>query len=275
MAPRGSRSKVDGDTERDTPEESSTGADQLVGQPEDHLSETARLGILTKYLDRAQVELLRAPTPPERIKHRQGFDYVSQSYVTDRLNEAFGYLWNFRIAEWKQLEEEVVVIGSLEIVLPDKGIVMEKQQFGGAQIKRFSSGARSGQAISVADDFKAAASDALKKCSTLLGIALDLYERDKEVQPMQRGGWQADRQAPRPATPRPAPPAPTGNSEQIRGQINTLLSGMEERPRGELVRSLFPRNVPNLNALTDEERVQVLEGVKARVQNSATELPVA
>jgi hypothetical protein len=52
----------------------------------------------------------------------------------------------------------------------------------------------------------------------------------------------------------------------VRAEINALLGDMDEGSRSMLVRSLFPRPVSNLNALTDEERAQVLEGVRARVE---------
>ena len=45
--------------------------------------------------------------------------------------------------------------------------------------------------MSIADDYKAAASDALKKCASLLGIGLDLYGRDRPYEtedPPERPG---------------------------------------------------------------------------------------
>jgi hypothetical protein len=59
------------------------------------------------------------------------------------------------------------------------GQTIVKTQFGGAEIKRHASGPRSGRPLSIADDYKAAASDSLKKCASLLGIGLDLYGRDR------------------------------------------------------------------------------------------------
>ena len=47
-----------------------------------------------------------------------------------------------------------------------------KQAFGGSDITRSRDG---GNSISVADDLKSAATDALKKCATLFGVALHLY----------------------------------------------------------------------------------------------------
>jgi ribosome-binding protein aMBF1 (putative translation factor) len=42
---------------------------------------------------------------------------------------------------------------------------------------------REGRVVSIADDLKAAASDALKKCASLLGVALEMYGGASERQP--------------------------------------------------------------------------------------------
>src|SRR5829696_5198965 len=76
------------------------------------------------------------------------------------------------------LEDEVIVEAKLTVRTPG-GQTIVKTQFGGADIKRHASGPKSGRPLSIADDYKAAASDALKKCASLLGIGLDLYGRDR------------------------------------------------------------------------------------------------
>src|SRR5205823_7928980 len=80
------------------------------------------------------------------------------------------------------LEDEVIVEARLTVRTPG-GQTIVKTQFGGAEIKRHASGSRSGRPLSIADDYKAAASDALKKCASLLGIGLDLYGRDRPAEP--------------------------------------------------------------------------------------------
>jgi len=64
----------------------------------------------------------------------------------------------------------VVVLGELR-----SGDVI-KTQFGSSRITR---NPETGTSISLADDFKAAATDSLKKCATLLGVGLSLYNGDK------------------------------------------------------------------------------------------------
>ena len=82
------------------------------------------------------------------------------------------------VVDKQMLEDEVIVEAKLTVRTPG-GQTIVKTQFGGADIKRHASGARSGRPLSIADDYKAAASDALKKCASLLGIGLDLYGRDR------------------------------------------------------------------------------------------------
>ncbi|MEA2575570.1 MAG: hypothetical protein QOH93_2868 [Chloroflexia bacterium] len=150
-------------------------------------------------LSEAQVDFLLQRTPRQEIKYRQGrgglqFAYVEHGYVTERLNMVFGFNWDFEVVDKQILEDEVVVEAKLTVRTPG-GQTIVKTQFGGADIKRHASGNKNGRPLSIADDFKAAASDALKKCASLLGIGLDLYGRDRpeeteqpEVQKPEQGG---------------------------------------------------------------------------------------
>lgn len=139
--------------------------------------------LLLQTLSEAQVDFLLQRTPPHEIKMRQGrggmqFSYVEHGYVTERLNLVFGFNWDFEVMDKQILEDEVIVEAKLTVRTPG-GQTIVKTQFGGADIKRHTAGARSGKPLSIADDYKAAASDALKKCASLLGIGLDLYGRDR------------------------------------------------------------------------------------------------
>lgn len=53
---------------------------------------------------------------------------------------------------------------------------MVKTQFGSSKITRAKN---SGEPISLADDYKAAATDSLKKCATMFGVGLHLYNGEK------------------------------------------------------------------------------------------------
>lgn len=114
-------------------------------------------------------DILTRPFPPELIKQRQGqggktLSYVETHAVIARLNDGCD-AWSFEIVEHQVLEEEVVVVAKLTA----DGVV--KMSFGGSAITRD----REGRPVSIADDAKAAGSDALKKAASLLGVALELY----------------------------------------------------------------------------------------------------
>lgn len=116
-------------------------------------------------------DILRRPFPPELIKQREGQDgkmlsYIETYAVVERLNEGCD-AWDFEVVEHRIFKTEVVVVGKL---MAD-GVT--KMAFGGAAIT-FNT---SGKVVSLADGLKAAASDALKKCASLLGVGLELYAR--------------------------------------------------------------------------------------------------
>lgn len=139
--------------------------------------------LLMQTFTEAQVDFLLQRTPKSEIKVRPGrggmqFSYVEHGYVTERLNLVFGFNWDFEVVDKQMLEDEVIVEARLTVRTPG-GQTIVKTQFGGAEIKRHASGAKNGRPLSIADDYKAAASDALKKCASLLGIGLDLYGRDR------------------------------------------------------------------------------------------------
>lgn len=133
---------------------------------------------LPQYLNQAQLAILTQKTPAQFVKQRPGpggirLDYVEIGYVVNLLNQVFGWDWDFRILEQQIGHKQVWVRGELVIRL--KGQTITKAQYGGAEIKFNRAG---GGPVSIADDLKAAASDCLKKCASLLGVAGDIYWPD-------------------------------------------------------------------------------------------------
>jgi len=133
-------------------------------------------------------ELLEKPFATDLVKQRQGnygktLDYFEGHTIIQRLNEAFEAEWSFKIISHEILKEadEVLVLGEL------KAFDIVKSQFGSSRIKRVK---ETGEIISIADDLKSAATDALKKTATLLGIGLQLYNsrRNDAKQPKVRQG---------------------------------------------------------------------------------------
>lgn len=92
--------------------------------------------------------------------------YIKGGAIIARLNEAFDGNWSFDVIEHKILEDEIIVLGKLTA----EGI--SKTQFGNSRITR---NRDNGEIVSIGDDLKAAATDSLKKCATLLGVGLYLY----------------------------------------------------------------------------------------------------
>ena len=136
-------------------------------------------------------ELLEKPFDLSQIKQREGnfgkvLDYIEGHAIIHRLNDSFEAEWSFSILKHEVLEktEEVIVLGQLRA-----GDVV-KTQFGSSKITR---ARESGEPISLADDLKAAGTDCLKKCATVLGIGLHLYNgntpspRTQDPQPHNRG----------------------------------------------------------------------------------------
>lgn len=126
---------------------------------------------------------LEKPFPPEQIKQRAGnfgtLDYIEGHAVIQRLNDALEGMWSFEIINHQINEKEVLVIGKLTV-----GNIV-KMQFGSSQITKAK---QSGEILSIADDLKAATTDALKKCSTQIGVGLYLYGKDKEQAPTNGNG---------------------------------------------------------------------------------------
>lgn len=121
-------------------------------------------------------DILERHFEPEQIKQREGhlgkmLDYIEGHAVIQRLNDAFESSWSFSIQEHSILEEtgEILVLGQLSV-----GSIV-KTQFGSSKITR---NHQSNKMVSLASDLKAAATDALKKCATLLGVGLHLYNKE-------------------------------------------------------------------------------------------------
>lgn len=132
---------------------------------------------LPKYLNKAQLTFITQKTPNQFIKTRPGpggrmVKYVEVGYVINVLNQAFGWDWDFKILDQQVGKRQVWVRGELTVRAGNH--VITKGQFGGSDIK-FN---RNGDPVSIADDLKAASSDCLKKCASMLGIAGDVYWQD-------------------------------------------------------------------------------------------------
>lgn len=133
-------------------------------------------------------DILERHFKPEQIKQREGhfgkmLGYIEGHAVIQRLNDAFESSWSFSVQEHSVLEEtgEILVLGQLSA-----GNIV-KSQFGSSRITR---NRQTNEMVSLASDLKAAATDALKKCATLLGIGLHLYNKENGSTPNGNGSGQ-------------------------------------------------------------------------------------
>ncbi len=151
---------------------------QNQGQTTGVITKTELKNDLPQYLNAAQKTFITQKTPQQFIKTRPGpggskLSYVEIGYVVNILNQAFGWDWDFKIFDQQIGKKQVWVRGELTVRLYDHTIT--KGQYGGADIKY---NRATGEPVSIADDLKAAASDCLKKCASLLGVASDIYWKD-------------------------------------------------------------------------------------------------
>lgn len=134
----------------------------------------------------AQMEILTQSTPTAEIRYRQGrggrkFLYTDTAYVIRTLNLAFNWNWDFVVDNEdvfyvNERPFEVKCRGRLTVRMGEHEIT--KTQFGCQPIEFLQD---KDSPVSVGDAFKGAASDALKKCASLIGIALDLYDSDSDI----------------------------------------------------------------------------------------------
>ena len=126
-------------------------------------------------MDKNIRDILERPFEASQIKQRQGsfgrtLDYISGGDIISRLLEGLQGDFSFSIIDWKVMEDEIVVLGQLD------ACGLSKSAFGNKKIAR---NTKDNSIISIGDDIKAAATDSLKVCAKLFGVALHLYT-DKE-----------------------------------------------------------------------------------------------
>lgn len=152
--------------------------------------------MIPNYLTPEQISIIQEPVPAELIQEIDGHKYVNLMVVVDILNRAFGFAWSFKILETRK-EKAVItkpvnnpndayyynVLGELSFpaINPANGqmITVVKQTWGGKPI------VASNNSKTQCQDPKAAASDALKKCASMIGVAANVYTKDELLVAMQ------------------------------------------------------------------------------------------
>lgn len=148
-----------------------------------------------------QIQTINQPTPKQWIKKRKGkggseWFYIPGKHYTRTMNFIFGWTWSFEIKERWTENGFACVLGRL--IIKDPRTLQEivtKDNFGSSEIKKL----KSGGFLDVGNDYKAAATDAKKKCASELGLFGDIAEMNEFV---QGGGKIVDDNLP--------PPSPKG-----------------------------------------------------------------
>ncbi len=112
--------------------------------------------------------------------------YVTGEQVTSRLCEVLGVQgWSFRVVEHgiNVEADEIWVLGELTAEIA--GQTVTRQQFGSQKLKRARS---SGAPLDIGFDLKGAATDALKKCASLIGVGLYLSRKESLPAPAPAAG---------------------------------------------------------------------------------------
>jgi hypothetical protein len=106
-------------------------------------------------------------------------EYVTGEQVVSRLNETLGFMgWSFRVLEQGIHAEADECWVQAELAVTLDGKTVTRQQFGSQKIKRSRS---SGTPLDIGFDLKGAATDALKKCASQIGVGLYLWRKEGGV----------------------------------------------------------------------------------------------
>jgi len=132
------------------------------------------------FLKANQLLQILQSTPKEHIYRRPGkgggeFEYVTGTYIKKVLNHVFGWQWDFEVKNHGKEGKAVWVLGKLTIKDGKGNARIVKEQFGRADIKE----KKTGGDLDFGNDLKSAATDALKKCASELGIASDIYGKSE------------------------------------------------------------------------------------------------
>lgn len=141
-------------------------------------------------LNQNQIQKLWNSTLPRYVYSRPGkggknFTYVKTSYVRKVLDSVFGFNWSFDVDtslaeafEVAKITKSCVVKATLigKVKQDGEWLEIKKTQFGRAEVKFKKD---STEPLDFGNDMKAATSDALKKCASLMGVAADVYEPEE------------------------------------------------------------------------------------------------
>jgi len=167
--------------------------ENLIPVPQEIKDEVENLEQIQRDRQRTAYEaLVTRYTPRDVIEQREGrggktLDYIKAWWFIEQANALFGHFWSFEVTDQYVGDHQVWVRGKVTITIPGEDfedifpdgtrrvhrretMTITKVQFGGHDLAK-----KDGRVISVGDTLKAAATDSMKKCLSLVGIAADVY----------------------------------------------------------------------------------------------------
>jgi|SRR3990172_9033995 len=145
-----------------------------------NVTKSKKLKLVGGGLTQPQILHIMQKTPPSHVYQRPAkgggvWDYVTGVYVKKVLNYAFGWLVDFEVKQHGREDDLVWVLGRLTVTTEDGNRII-KEQFGRAEVKMKKGTTKP---MDYGNDLKAAATDALKKCASELGVASDIYGKNE------------------------------------------------------------------------------------------------
>lgn len=150
--------------------------------------------IPTPFNERQLLRMIRK-TPQEVVLSRPGkggkqFDYIPGWWFRKELNFTFGWMHDFEILTERIDGDFITIKGKLTIKDKTGKEMITKTDFGGHPVNYKKDTAHKPENyVDISNDFKAAATDCLKRCAVQLGFGLDVYSQgdyqqgDQPIQP--------------------------------------------------------------------------------------------
>lgn len=150
--------------------------------------------IPTPFNERQLLRMIRK-TPQEVVLKRPGkggkqFDYIPGWWFRKELNFTFGWMHDFEILTERIDGDFITVKGKLTIKDKTGKEMITKTDFGGHPVNyKKDMPHKPENYVDISNDFKAAATDCLKRCAVQLGFGLDVYSQgdyqqgDQPLQP--------------------------------------------------------------------------------------------
>ncbi len=205
-------------------------------------------------------KLIQIATPREFIRQRAGrgnktFTYVEGGYVIARLNQIFSPVgWDFEIVDERIEQKEVVVRGKLTIKDHKNGYEISKTQYGTKE--RYAG-------VPLGDTLKAAATDCLKKCASLFGIALDVYWQQLDEDKLTNGLEPKKQETPK-------TPSKNASTPQKAAQFMKLSLDKIKSETDKTILLQFAERIKSSSLYSPEQKTTLINAIGEQIKKYAS-----